>query len=110
EARTIDNVSAVVELQVTGTPSGDVRVHAVLDQGTLREARIGARPDALLSLTLPYDNALAVVDGSLDPTVAYMRGRLKTSGDDATLLALLSRSRSPGFRTLREELAAKTDS
>jgi putative sterol carrier protein len=38
-----------------------------------------------------------VKNGQLDPSVAFMQGRLKTSGDNALLLSVLKWSATPAF-------------
>jgi hypothetical protein len=106
---TADDVSATVELQVTGGPAGDLRAHVVLVHGVLHEAAVGPAPAADLVLTVPHPEAVDMARGVLDPNVAYMRGRLKTTGDDGALLALLSRARSPVWRGLLEQLDARTE-
>jgi hypothetical protein len=50
-----------------------------------------------LTLTLSTDDARSVKDGRLDPSVAFMQGRLKTSGDNALLLHVLKWSDTPAF-------------
>jgi hypothetical protein len=60
-----------------------------------------AEPD--LSLALSPADALLVAEGKLAPSVAFMQGRLKTSGDNALLLKILAWSATPGFdEALRE--------
>jgi hypothetical protein len=48
-------------------------------------------------LTLGTDDARSVKEGRLDPSVAFMQGRLKTSGDNALLLRVLSWTATPAF-------------
>jgi hypothetical protein len=50
-----------------------------------------------LTLTLGTDDARSVKNGQLDPSVAFMQGRLKTSGDNALLLSVLKWSATPAF-------------
>jgi hypothetical protein len=55
----------------------------------------GGEPD--LTLTLSADDARSVKDGHLEPSVAFMQGRLKTSGDNALLLRVLKWTATPAF-------------
>ncbi len=55
----------------------------------------GSEPD--LTLTLSPGDAELVRNGQLDPSVAFMQGRLKTSGDNALLLEVLSWTTTPAF-------------
>ena len=55
----------------------------------------GSEPD--LTLTLSPDDAELVRSGQLDPSVAFMQGKLKTAGDNALLLLVLSWTTTPAF-------------
>jgi SCP-2 sterol transfer family len=57
----------------------------------------GLEGEADLTLTLSPDDARSVKDGQLDPSVAFMQGRLKTSGDNALLLSVLEWTATPAF-------------
>ncbi len=63
----------------------------------------GYEGEADLTLTIGTGEARLVKEGELDPSVAFMRGRLKSSGDNALLLRILAWSASPAFT---EALAA----
>jgi SCP-2 sterol transfer family len=57
--------------------------------------------EADLTLTLSPDDARSVQHGQLAPSVAFMQGRLKTSGDNGLLLRVLAWTATPAFeRTL----------
>jgi putative sterol carrier protein len=66
------------------------------EPGTLTPGCDG-EPD--LALTLSPDDARSVRDGELAPSVAFMQGRLKTSGDNALLLRVLAWTATPAFPT-----------
>ncbi len=55
----------------------------------------GSEGEPDLTLTLGTDDARSVRDGRLEPSVAFMQGRLKTSGDNALLLRVLSWTATP---------------
>ena len=61
-------------------------------------------PDLTLSLS-PGDAAL-VRQGQLAPSVAFMQGRLKTSGDNGLLLEVLAWTATPAFETALRSWAA----
>lgn len=67
-------------------------------------ARGDQEADLTLSLT-PADAAL-VRQGELAPCVAFMQGRLKTSGDNALLLRVLEWSSTPAFSSALEQAGA----
>ena len=56
---------------------------------------VDGEPD--LSLALSPDDARLVKQGELAPSVAFMQGRLKTSGDNALLLRVLAWTATPAF-------------
>jgi hypothetical protein len=90
-------VSGTVALVLTGTAQGDVKVRVRLVDGRPVEAVAGGGPEPDLTLTLPAAEAGAIAAGTLDPSVAFMRGRLKTAGDNGLLLAVLAAAAAPGF-------------
>jgi putative sterol carrier protein len=61
-----------------------------LDDGVVAEASAGtiAAPD--LTLTVPDVEGAAMAAGELDPSVAFMQGRMKTAGDPGLVLDLLA--------------------
>ncbi len=56
-----------------------------------------------LALALSPDDAQLVGRGELEPSVAFMQGRLKTSGDNALLLRVLAWTTTPAFTPARAE-------
>jgi len=90
-------VSGTVAVVVTGTSDGDVKVRVRLVDGRPVGADTDAGPDPELTLTLPSGDAGAIGRGTLDPSVAFMRGRLKTAGDNGLLLGVLAATADPGF-------------
>ncbi len=58
---------------------------------------VGCPGDADLSLTLSPTDAEMVRQGLLAPSVAFMQGRLKTSGDNGLLLSVLAWSATDAF-------------
>jgi hypothetical protein len=57
----------------------------------------GPQGEADLTLTLSTQDAQSIWDRHLDPSVAFMQGRLKTTGDNALLLKVLCWSATPAF-------------
>jgi predicted lipid carrier protein YhbT len=88
---------------------GDVQFHAVVVNGTLESLAPGPLSDADVSLTVPFDDAVAIQRGETDPSVLFMQGRMKTAGDPGKLLELLACSARPGFAALRDEVAGSTE-
>ena len=59
-----------------------------------------------LTLTIGTDDAYRVGRGELDPSVAFMQGKLKSTGDNALLLSILGWSATPAFTKALEDWAA----
>lgn len=97
-------VPAPVDLSVTvlGGPGGDVT-------GTLRLWPDGDGPGREVGLTLPAPETRAVIAGELAPSVAFMRGRMKTAGDPGAVLEVLEATTTPGWEAARTRVAALTD-
>jgi hypothetical protein len=95
---------ATVACAVTGTPDGEVKLYA---KGA--EIGFGGLDDADVSLTLPYPEAVAIAQGEVAPSVAFMRGRMKTAGNPGKLLDLLAATATPAFREGLERIASATE-
>lgn len=80
------DLSLVIEQQVTGTPSGDVRYHVVLDHGSVA-VRPGPAPAATVSFSQDLETATAISSGTGSAQRAFMTGRLRVGGDLRVLLA-----------------------
>ncbi len=101
-------VSARVVVEITG---GDLlrRTHWIIDQGVLRSAGIGRIPGPDVTVSVSGDDAAAVRNGVLDPSVAWMQGRANVTGSPAAWLALLASTATPAFRRLRRDAAELQD-
>ena len=82
--------TGTLQVVVTGAPDGDGKWHARIDDGVVAEAALGARPAPDLTLTVTYPDGAAMAAGELDPSVAFMQGRLKTAGDPGLVLDVLA--------------------
>ena len=69
----------------------------------------GGAPTVDLTLTLTDADARAVLSGTLDPSVAFMQGRMKVAGAMGPLLDLLALAGTDAARAWRERLALHTD-
>jgi putative sterol carrier protein len=57
----------------------------------------GNDAEADLTLTIGTDEARRLQQGELQPSVAFMQGKLKSTGDNALLLQVLAWSATPAF-------------
>ena len=66
----------------------------------------GIDASADLALLVAADDAIEVLRGDVEPSVAFMRGRLKASGDGQLLLGFLKSTTSREFDGWRRAVAA----
>lgn len=106
--------SGVVSLTVTGPARREVSVSWRYDDGTPvavpgQVGSAGGSADGVdLVFTITSADAAQVISGEVDPSVAFMRGRLKASGDGALLLGFLESTTSRAFDTWRASVASFT--
>jgi putative sterol carrier protein len=101
--------SARVQYVITGGPEGDIRYYWVLENGQLLDSRLGELPDADVTLTENYDDAMRIQKGELDANAAFMQGRVKVTGNMAKLMAMLPITNSAEYKQLQAETLAITE-
>lgn len=102
--------SARMQYVVTGAPDGeDVRYYWVLENGKLLESALGDLADSEITLTQSWADAVAIQKGELDPSAAFMQGRIKVTGNMAKLMSLLPITASPEYKALQEEIRQVTE-
>jgi putative sterol carrier protein len=94
---------------VTGGPEGDVHYYWVLENGKLLESQLGDLPEAEVTLTQSYEDAMRIQKGELDANAAFMQGRVKVTGNMAKLMALLPITNSAEYKQLQTEIQAITE-
>ncbi len=102
-------VSVRLQYRVTGGPDGDVNYYWVVKDGKLVECKLGELEDAEVTITEKWDDAMAIQKLKLNPTVAFMQGKIKPSGSIGKLMSLLPITSSAEFRKLQEEVLALTE-
>ncbi len=102
-------LSARIQEQITGGPDGDISCYWELEDGHPTAAAPGVIDGADVTLTLSWSDAAAIASGALDPSVAFMRGRMKVVGSMEVTLALLPAARAPEAVELRQRVAALTE-
>lgn len=87
-----------------GRPLGPFEV--VVTGGPLGEVSGGSAgaAEAQATLSLAAADAWAILSGELAPSVAFMRGVLKTAGDPGLVLDVLALSATDVFESWRKEL------
>ena len=103
------DATARLQYVVTGTPDGDVRYYWVVDNGKLREDQLGVDPDAEVTLTTTYDDAVKIQKGELDETAAFMQGRLKVTGNMGKLMSLMPLTQSVEYKSIKAKVTEVTE-
>ena len=98
--------TARLQYQVVGTPEGDVPYYWVIDNGNLQESTLGDDPDAEITLSMSYEDAVKMQKGELDPNAAFMQGRIKVvpGSNMGKLMALLPLTQSPEYKSIQAEV------
>jgi putative sterol carrier protein len=102
-------LSARIQVEITGGPEREVRCHGVIEDGRLVSSAAGAVDAPDVTLTIGWDDAVAMQVGDLDPNVAFMQGRMKVVGSMDVMMALLPRAHSPESQDLRRRIASFTE-
>jgi hypothetical protein len=102
----VSGATGVVSVAITGGPDGDVSYHWGYRDGVPGAGGIGADADADLTLVIGQADARAVASGEVEPSVAYMRGRLKATGDGGLLLGWLASTATAGYVEWRQRVMA----
>lgn len=80
----------LVELLVQKTPDGDQRFAVTFDAADGEAFSADDDSAEPVELIATYPNALAIASGELNPNVAWMSGRLKSTGPTGPWLAVLA--------------------
>ncbi len=98
--------TARLQYQVTGTPSGEVHYYWVVENGNLQESTLGDDPDAEITLSMSYDDAVKMQKGELDANAAFMQGRIKVvpGSNMGKLMSLLPLTQSPEYKSIQSKI------
>jgi putative sterol carrier protein len=94
---------------VTGGPDGHVKYYWVLENGKLKESRLGEMPDPEVTMTQTYEDAMKIQKGELDANAAFMQGRIKVSGNMAKLMSLMPLTNAPEYKELQKQIEQITE-
>ena len=101
--------SARMQYVVTGGPDGEIRYYWLLENGKLKESKLGDLPDAEVTLTQTYDDALKIQKGELDANAAFMQGKTKVTGNMGKLMQLMPLTMAPEYKALQDKVRAITE-
>jgi hypothetical protein len=105
----VPGVTGTVSVAVTGAASGDAVYHWSYRDGVPGDGARGAAGDADLALVITQGDARPVAAGEVEASVAFMRGRLKATGDGALLLGVLASTATEEYRAWRQKVMDPTD-
>jgi len=103
------NANARIQYVISGGPEGDVHYYWVLVRGRLQECKLGELPDADFTMRMSFDTSVKIQQGSLNPNVAFMTGKMKASGNVGKLLSLMTLTQSDDFKSLMKQLSAEAE-
>lgn len=95
-----------VSLAVSGGRRQEAGFHWSYEDGKPSAGEAGVDASADLVLLLASDDALDVIRGEVEPSVSFMRGRLKATGDGALLIGFLKSTTEAAFASWRDEIAS----
>ena len=98
--------TARLQYQVSGTPEGDVHYYWVIDSGKILEWTKGDDPDAEITLSMSYEDAVKMQKSELDPNAAFMQGRIKVvpGSNMGKLMSLLPLTQSPEYKAIQAKI------
>ena len=103
----LPGAGGTVSLSVTGPGKRETTLHWTYgDDGVPNEGGGGGLDGADLALLLASADAVEVLSGAVEPSVAFMRGRLKANGDGGLLLRFLESTTGSGYEGWRRDVAA----
>ena len=101
-----DGADGSVSWSVATAPRKEATVHWRYEAGRVVAGGAGAAPESTLTLSAGAADAADLLAGRVEASVAFMRGRLKASGDGALLLAFLASTATPGFEEWRTRVGS----
>jgi hypothetical protein len=100
----VPGANGTVSLAISDKRVSDVSYHWSYRDGIPGDGGVGGLADADLALTITRADAQEVASGEVEPSVAFMRGRLKATGSGALLLGLLASTATDSYRGWRQQV------
>jgi hypothetical protein len=104
----VDGATGTVTLAIAVARKQELRLSWCYVDGAAGPVRAGeGSPD--LSLTIAATDAADIFTGQVEPSVSFMRGRLKATGDGGLLIGFLASTAASGFADWRDGALALAD-
>ncbi len=100
--------TARIQYEVTGGADGTTVFHTHLEDGRITTNRLGADDEPDFTMLVPYAEFELVSAGELDPSVGFMQGRIKVTGNIGRMLSVLSVTTSDEWRAAASRVADAT--
>ncbi len=81
----LSKIDALFQFEISGDPGGSWVVDLTTTPGSVRE-EVAEKADCTISMT--DDDFVALTSGDLDPTTAFMQGKIKVKGDMGLVMKL----------------------
>ena len=91
----------------TGRKRHEAGFHWRYEDGKPLDGAPGVDPDADLVLLVAADDANELLTGQVEPSVSFMRGRLKASGDGGLLLGFLRSTTDSKFQSWLQKVGSQ---
>jgi putative sterol carrier protein len=101
--------SSRVLVLISGSPSGDLRYHQVIEDGRIVGQANGDLADADVTLTVAWGDAQKIQAGEIDANAAMMQGKVKIAGNMAKVIALLPLTMSAEYAAVQAKVGEITD-
>jgi len=103
------DVTGRVSVTIENSPSGKIGWTEHYEAGVLVEASAPAEKGADIALIAKFDEFVSMLGGASDPSVLFMQGRLKLTGDMGMFMKMLPGLLTDAASAGRVKLAAATD-
>lgn len=101
--------TACIQYDLTGGPDGPATFHLVVEDGRIASAAGGAADEADFVLIMGWNDFVDSLRGDFDPTVGFMQGRVKVTGNIGRMLSVLPVTTSSEWKAALATVAEQTD-
>jgi hypothetical protein len=104
----VEGVTGTITLAIAVAKKKELRLNWCYVDGSPGPVPAGDEPSDL-ALTITATDAADIFNGQVEPSVSFMRGRLKATGDGGLLIGFLASTASSGFAGWRDRALSLAD-